>query len=419
MMRPVLANSLLVLALLWSVPAGHATEIAQVCVQQTTQQTTTSATFVDVTGASISSGSLTAGHPYWIYYTAHATETSTGVLGVQVVHGSTAFTDSIESLSAIGASDRIPTGFQYLWSAVSSEGIKLQFKVSAGTGGLDQITLCAIDMNSLVANQDYWFAERTTDDSLSTTPTDGASVTLTPSVAGEEYAVFSYSLYTLSNTADSWITRIERSGEASSSTPEARLAFSSTSPIQGAMLMRPFTLGAASNTVKEVSASTATQHTRTYSNIMVLRLNAFRNRATAYTDADTSTLSTTGFATNLQTVTHTPSITGNSLIFAYWGYDSNSNSRLANTRVRVDSTDSPATQTSDAYVFRAANDATGELAIPHLTIENLSSGAHTIDLDGSVDNAAASSTGQHRAIIAFTTELNTSSRGPITPREDW
>jgi hypothetical protein len=268
---------------------------------------------------------------------------------------------------------------------------------------------------SLTANADYWWNERTNDDSISTSPTDGASVTFTPTAGN--YLVMTYAQVSHGDTTTGYISGMTRSGEASSSTPESRCEGGTSGTYYlGYLMARGFACTAVSNTFKEVGTATSgSAHTRTHSSIFVLRLGAFETSGFSYTDGDVS-LSATDFATNLETLNVTPATTGDFVIGGYWGYDCANLSRTALFRLQAAGTDSPGTQTSDVRIFRA-KDNTDERPLSIVTVTSLTSGAsRALTLDGSVSSTTSTPAGQHRSVWAFSAELGVANTGPtITP----
>lgn len=395
---------------------AFAAAIAHTFVEQNTNQTTASTTYVDVTGASIASGSFTTGKKYLLYITAQANEDSTGVMRIKTVHGSTDFAESIFVGSVAGATHRQSYGFLTVWTAVAAEGVKLQFNVSAGNVNLDQIAMLAVNLSDdVVENTDWVFAELATDEPLGATPDDGASVTFTPGTAGHDWLVLSFSNIDSTDATIPMISRIERSGEASAVVPEARVVVG-TAVFQSILLARAYNLGASSNTFKEVSAATGTAHTRLHSSIFVLNLNKFRNHTFAYTEADAA-LSATDYATLLQTASITPDVACDVWIVTYWGFDDNSISREAESRIQLDNVDQPAAQTTDNYQFIISNiDVTDEEPMFQQTLASLTAAAHTIDLDASSDSVTSAPAGQNNFIMAVTMELPAAgSRRAVSP----
>lgn len=380
--------------------------IQHVFVEQNTQQITTSGTYADVSGAAITSGNFTVGKKYLLYITAQIGEDASGFIKMRTLHGSTVFDESEMVFPASSIIDESNTYcFMTVWTAVSGEGIKLQFAVTAANGYADAISLLAINLSDdLTENVDWVFAQRTTDDALSTTPTDGASVTITPSEASD-WLVLTTAQHDAAGSA-TLISRIVRSGEASSSFPESRVFQTSATTLHVAALARVYALTATSNTFKEQSESSASSGIRLHSSIFILNLNQFKVHANAYTEAEAA-LSATNYATQLQTTSITPTVTGDVWIGANWVYDVNSTARYAEFRTQVDNSDQPAGQTTDLIKFTNVLDATNELSLVLSTMASLSNAAHTIDLDASVDSTAGAGAGQQRTLWAVTMELQT------------
>lgn len=383
--------------------------IAHAFTEQNSNQTSTGS-YADITGASIASGSFTAGKKYLIEVTAQiglSGITDTG--GLRVAHGGTAFADSESQINSDIASSRTTYHWFTVWTAVSSEAITLQASRTSGTTdtvNIDQISMTAMNLSDDVTeNTDWFFAEDGTDSGLTSTWVDGASITFTPGTAGHDWLVKTITRIDPTVVNEAMITRIDRSGEATSSLPQAgHEPQSSASTGWMHYVDRVFNLGASSNTFKEQSSSSTNDHTRLYSAIFAINLNEFRNHANAYTEADVS-LGTSNYAVELQTISITPAVAGDVLIGAFWGFDRNSAAAEAEFRVQYDNGDQPAAQTTDNYQFSTGNDATDEEALSLITLLSATAAAHTIDLDGSADISTATPAGQYRSLWAFTMEL--------------
>jgi hypothetical protein len=170
---------------------------------------------------------------------------------LRVVHGSTAFDDSEQLWANSASTRRTPYFWWTVWTAVSGEDINLQYRSNSSnnpTASLDFIVLLAINLSH--ENTDWVYAERSTDDALTTTFLDGASITFTPGSASD-WLVLTNGQYTSSADTVSHISRLQRSGEASSSVPEARremIAAGESTRRSQVSLARIFSLGASSNT---------------------------------------------------------------------------------------------------------------------------------------------------------------------------
>lgn len=409
MLGRLVISLLVACSLFWSSPAWPAA-IAHTFVEQNTKQVIASATYVDITGAAITSGNFTTGKKYLIYVTAQTNEDSTGRLGIQLVHGSTAFAES-ETLFADSAARYIVAPFLTVWTAVGGEGIKLQAKVSGGNVDIDNISIFTMNLSDdLVEGTDWAYAERTTDDALSTTPTNGAAVTITPSGASD-WLVLSTSQIDYTDTGTRAISKIVRSGEASSTAPvgDTRYAAAADQPIIA--LSRVFALTAASNTFTERSEASATAGTRLHSAVFVLNLNKFAARASGYTAADLATPNT---YTQLQTASITPTVTGDVWMGGSFGWHTQSGTTLYLYRLQVDNSDQPPGQTDNLVFVCGTDPATNITPAIISTLSSLSNAAHTIDLDARATGSGPQTT-QDRSVWAMTMELASSGRRAVPP----
>jgi hypothetical protein len=266
---------------------------------------------------------------------------------IRAVHGTTAFADSEQLRAGTQSTRRTPYFWWTVWTAVSGEDVNIQYRGnpnSAPTASLDFIILIAINLSDDVTeNTDWVYAERTTDDALTTTPLAGASITFTPGSASD-WLVLTNGQYTMCADTISYISKMETSGEASSSLAEARremIAAGEATRFNVVSLARVFALGAASNTFAEYGSESAVEVTRTHSRVFALNLDKFRNHAFAYTEADVS-LSATNYATLLQTLSITPDVTGDVWVAGYFGFDVGNVARIVEYRIQRDNADEPA-----------------------------------------------------------------------------
>ena len=392
-------------------------DIAHASVQQNTNQTTTSASYGAVTGASIAAGSFTVDKKYLLWVSAQIrVSTADIVMGMQVVHGSTAFAES-ELLAAVSNAANIGTTYNWftVWTAISGEAVTLQFKSNGtDTVNADQIHVLAINLSDdLVENTDWLFAEDGTDAlNIGSTAVDGASITFTPGEASD-WLVAAWSQLR-SDTVNLYSALI-RSGEAASSKPESLVEQNIASDIFLCLNPRVFALTAASNTFKEQARSSGATSSadRLHSKIFALNLNKFRNHANAYTDAAVA-LGTVDYGTLLQTISLTPDIASDVWIVASFNYNKNDTTNEAEFRVQVDEADEPAGQTTDNSQFSQSDENTDEDPLSLSTLVNLSAAAHTIDLDASVDATTGTPTAQYRTLWAVTMELPAAGGGGAT-----
>lgn len=394
---------------------GLAVTVPHAFTEVNTEQSTTSTTYVDVSGASITSGNFTAGKDYFIQFCGQFSEDGSSFGWVRAVHGSTAFAESEQTFYRSSTNiDNTAMCWFTVWTAVSSEDFKIQYRHNSGTQTVTAnfVAMVAIQLSDyLTSGTDYCFAESATDEALSTTPDDGGSCTVTPS-ASSTWLAMTYAQVERSDITTRTISRIVRSGEASSTLPQGNiLPEASASELWGQYLSRTFTFGASSNTIKEQSEASATANTRYHSSVFILNLSKFAARAGAYTEAATSLTTTT--MTQVQTASISPTTTGDVLIGVSFILDKTASSSDVEFRVQVDNTDQPAGQTTQDYDMDSYNttDTANDIPIGFLTLANLSSGPHTIDLDA---NRNTNSDVKYLQVWAFTFEL-ASGRRRVAP----
>lgn len=375
---------LLLLALMLPLEA-QAVTVPHAFAERNTSFATTSTTYVDVTDMTITSGNFTAGKSYYLEYCAQFAENANASFGwLKAVHGSTDFADSEQSFYR--SSTTIGYGgvcWFTVWTAVASEDVKLQARINAATPTvtINFASLVAIQLTDyLTANVDYCFAESATNEALSTSPDDGASCTLTPS-ASSTWLAKTYAQMDRADTTTRQISRMVRSGEASSSLPDSNILPEQTAGLWSHYHARTFTFGAVSNTIKEQSEASATAGNRLHSSVFLLNLSKFTAHGAAYTEASQSLTTTT--MTEIQTASITPAVTGDVWIGASFVLDKTTSGSDVEFRVQVDGSDQPAGQTTAGLAFNSylTSDTANDIPIGFMTVANLNNSAHTVDLD--------------------------------------
>ena len=383
-------------------------EIAHTAVEQLTAQTHTGDTiWTDVSGAAITSGNFTTGKEYLLLIRCVVKYNESGLCGVKMLHGSTDFASSIISHASASGNDTWYTYFwPTVWTAVSGEGIKMQFKVddNARTVEVDQITLFAMNLtDNLTKDTDWFFDENTTTTALSTTwsTANNASITFTPA-AGDDWLIITRSIIDANGSFSSFQleSRMDRSGEATSTEPLSSIERESDTELKLFSLMRTFNLGNSSNTFREQSReSSGTAFQRLHSGVFALNLDKFDVQANSWLETG-ATLSTTDYATELRSISITPNVTGDVLVLAQWLNDSGAEALKGKSRVQIGGTthpDATDVQQNQAY------DALDEIRYAHCFVQSLANSAQTIDLDGSAVTTAQ--VGEDRLLVAITMEL--------------
>lgn len=376
--------------------------------EQNTNQTTSSASFGDVTGATLASSAFTAGKKYLILVTAQYSATNGDGTEVRVVHGSTLFTGS-QCWCVFGASaDRIPYTYMTVWTAVSSEGIALQYRSRlgganvAGCNFASVLSICLSD--DLTENTDWFFNENTTASGLTSTHTSFASVSLTPAVASQDWLVIGHALLDFNAQITTFVGCRLYDG---TNTFPATMLDAQNSALDELVfgLARVYTLPASATTLDvQAATSSGTNGNHKSSRIFALNLHKFREHANAYTEA-AQALSETNYATELQTMTLTPPVVSDTIILSYWGWDKKTGDPVCRYRVQLDNSDQPAGQTTAAYALKGGLSSPVEWELLLTKVVDLSAASHTIDLDASTSSAAGGAEGQERTLAAFTLEL--------------
>jgi hypothetical protein len=392
--------------------------ISHTFTERNTVQTNNTTTYAAVTGIAQASGSFTVGEKYLVIATAQAGAGAGAVFtDVHVIHGSTEFEGSLATINIIDGTQKETYSFMTVWTAVSSEGLSVEFRGSPTSGASNNtvnfVSLLSIQLSSvLTENTDWFFNESTADQALTTGSTqyDGGSITFTPGTASQNWLVLAHASYTRTSTTGITQTRLNQdSGTAL--TPLAIFSPNNSGAINTATLARVFNLPASSTNFKEQSmCATGAVATRTYSCVLALNLNKFAAYGQAYTDGDL-TYTATAIATpdQLQTCSITPTQASDVWILSYHGFDKAVATYNNQLRVQVDNSDQPSGQTTAAYVFNTGH--TGNSAAdehPRMLstmVSSMTAAAHTIDLDGAVSNTTTSPSAQQRQLVAIQLEV--------------
>lgn len=397
-MRYVLTLILLTFAL----PSWGA-EIEHASASVTSNVTTSSTSFTDVTGATLASGNFTTGKKYLLLCTAQMGATSSDGTETQFIHGSTAFSGS-GSWSPFGLTGvRNIYSFMTVWTAVSSEGVALQYRSRLGganTAASNFAHVFAMNLSDdLTENTDWFFNEVSADDAMSTSYENGASVTVG---AGDWLVIGNIQVDFGAQAVNTVAVRLS---DGTNVLPVADIDIGNSALDETVMgLSRVYTVASsATYTVQyKVSASTTANHL--HSKIFAINLNKFRNHVSAYTEAGTN-LSATDWGTQIQTASLTPDVQGDVLIGTSWSFDRNDSGNMANQRIQVDGSDAPAGQTAAVYDFRHGTDALEDPMMQTTLVSSMTAAAHTIDVDGSVNATTGTPAAKYASLWAFTLEL--------------
>lgn len=350
--------------------------------------------FTDVTGAEIPSSAFTTGNKYLIVITAQqAIDDGTDeYYSGQVIHGSTAFADSLmtnEQNDSTGSKYWPFVWFDY-WTAVASEGIKLQHQLlkSTNTVTTRQVVMIAFDLTAagLVLNTDYFADSDATATDLNTTwgKASDAAVSVSPT-ENLDALVFTLSQANVVDPSDrTEATRINVSGDLTD-TDETWQALEKN-PVCEALRVNigiySLTSGGSYTFTQETrqTAGNPGDHIRNASKIFVLLLNKLPHTF-ARTVAEQTALTT---LTTLESFSHSAS-SGDVWVLGKFSCDDPPN---VEHRLRVGGTDTPTGQsTIKDWLWGATS--TDETLVINQDIVNGLGGSITVSLHGAYDDSTA------------------------------
>ena len=366
--------------------------------------------YTDISGAAIASGNFTAGRKYLIVITAQvgAVDGSNDV-AIRTLHGSTPFVESQYDFETVEPNELTTYGWFTVWTAISSEAIKLQWKTIVGSNTVkgDNFTLFAMEISEeLTEGADWHFDEVVTDTGLTTawSTTNNATRTFTPS-GSSDWLVLVRSRINHASANRQLETRIERAGEATSTTP-----FQSTEGEDTTLdrfchiLARPFACTAVSNTFTSASRNDgASSGTRISSAVFCLDLSRFIDVSTAHTTTTTGDIGDTSFGTEVQEVLITPTSTGNFWTLGQAVFNPE-DPNGARSRVQIDNADQPPGATVDDDVSILHWDGTDQGVSFIQSVVSLSA-LSTIELDVSTDTGT-SAVVEDRMLMSISLEIS-------------
>ncbi|NIO39126.1 MAG: hypothetical protein GTO41_02340, partial [Burkholderiales bacterium] len=380
--------------------------------EQLTEQSTASASYTDITGASIASGNFTTDDRYLILVTAQVKASSSGdVFGIQTLHGSTAFTHSEFEFEPVTAATDYTYQFFTVWTAVSGEGIKLQFK-STGSNYVyaDTITLLAINLDDSNANftkgTEWDYAETDADTSMSSSwsSTNNASVTLPGNTQSGDYLLLSTAQFSTNSTSSSLQSGAAYSEGGAPTAHRSHLQEGEdTSELQHHTVAELVESLSASTTRYQVARNdSASKGTRQLSKIFYLYLDAFNTQgATQTTTADALDYYPT--FTEHHTLSFTEGSPTDKWIVYSWCLTTNDSADENYARLQIDGASVP--ENVDDRGFNATWDATDYLA-HSVCVRTDTSIDTSIDIDV-CETYDTVGTADEGVIVVFSTELPT------------
>lgn len=397
-----------------------------VSVEQTTDRSTTSNTYVDITDASIASGSFQANTTYLILAGAIVTGANGTITYVDVTNASDTSIAPAESIAETrGSSDGEPHFFAFEFAQGGSPvGIKLRFHTTSGVS-ITSVTswIIAIPVTGF-AGADY--SKNEDDDSgapvdVPTSTTAFATTTFTGTT--DTWLAIAYVLYDVNTTSQKLVFALDRTGSASETITNQREG-EATSERRGSIIVWADTLTAVSNTfsVKINTDGADTDFDHIFSGIYLLNLDElFADVSFARTTGATSALTST-FA-QAQTLAHAVTVDGDQIILGYAQSDVVTHQASFGLRFQEDNTTTLPTGIDDAALNSASRDATDIIPLALMSVRNmLASGSpFTIDMDAADDRQTTNPV-DNRCLVVFSdeaaaggAEYTQAAAGAITP----
>lgn len=347
----------------------------------------------------ISSGNFTAGNDYAIIANARVGQ-SAGSGGVSLFEDGSQTTRTTRSFGARAGNGN--TGYPYtamlLHTAPGTPvgvGIGIRTEGGSWTTYLDDLTLLAIDLDSLSAG-DYYTQSHTSTTSLTTSWVTMNTLTFTPGNDGDDWLVF---------------CNVNGSVDSAFRQPEARLivddttviALTITDPSTGSdglytyMLTGAINLDNTEHTIKLQMQEVSSANEYESSDILAIRMDAFEDHQFSYSSAVSS-----GNPVEIQGIAaFTPTSTGDIIIIGGGYCDSDSGASFNGVNMTIDGTVAPANHNNWSCEQSDAD----EIHAQFRFAEHAGTASTAIDID--VDGYEEDSSGQfeHCYAIAFSVKL--------------
>jgi len=171
-------------------------------------------------------------------------------------------------------------------------------------------------------------------------------------------------------------------------------------------MVNTFNLGASSNTfTQESSMNTpeAAGDDRLYSAVFALNLDKFDVQTAVYTEGESAALSGTDYATEVQTTSIQPTVTGD--VWILGGYVTDASVLTEGVKMRVQADNANVLVEPDEDFLAWAGQSTERNYNYDSTIENLNTTSHPLDLDAS-RGATSGPVAESRLLMAVTMELS-------------
>jgi hypothetical protein len=275
------------------------------------------------------------------------------------------------------------------------------------------LSMMILDLSNLESS-DYFYANDSTSAAHTTSYVDRANLTTITPTNDDTYLMFGWVATDTGTVNKNALMRMEvtQTPEATLTTPEISYEGEDLTEVLNWWVCRPYTMTGNDTTftIQTKDDSSGVQNTYLESTIFGLRLNAFENFASGYTDALTTAVSV-GFV-ELESFSFTPDLTGDVIVVGCSVFNAQGVNRTAFEQIQIDGTTKPNTQ-PDSESSVVSNDATDLLALPYITkYDGVADTAATLDLNTKKETLADIGF-QNYSMSAFSTAIV--STEPIAP----
>lgn len=268
------------------------------------------------------------------------------------------------------------------------------------------LSMLLLDVSNLDSS-DFFYANDSTGASHTATFVDRANLTVSSPTNGDTYLMFGWVATDTNRVTINSEMRMQvtQTPEATLNAPLISYEGEDLTEVLNWWVCRPYTVTDNSTkfaiqTRDDDDSGTVNQYLE--STIFGLRLNAFENFASGYTDAIKTTASADWL--ELQSVSLTPDTTGDVIVAASSVFDPDGAVRASYQRVQIDGTTKPNTQPENEF-SAISNDATDLLGLPYIMkYSGTASTSATIDLDAK-KNTIATIGWLEYSVSAFSTTL--------------
>ena len=364
-------------------------------------------------------------------------------VGARLLHGTTEFEGSRMVLevdesndNACGNNRELYTWFWWtVWEPTTvgeaNEDIIVEYDIlNTQDGYHDNVSFLAIHLNNtrITENTDWFFAENTTNTTLTQTfgGSGNATLSFTPTINDKNWLILGTSQLDTGDATVNYATRMFVDGTECTFCDKPLITLEGENPTVELMVHSFARAIPLSNTPQTIQVQTAldggagsgTQE-RLYSSIFALNIDLFNAKTSNYIDPEAN-VSESEFGTQVISASITPTLTADIVIITDIGTKDNDINTSIEFRVQVDDVDTLPDQTTNSVGFNGENGSTEIWRFSRMSVENLDTSTHNIDVDASQFETGFDPETIHSSLIAFSLSLTETSSpdDPLSMTDD-